>query len=291
MVSRRNFLGTSTALLSTGLEARSLPLTQKPPSITKAILVSMLPKELSYLDRFRLAVEIGFKEVEMRTVSNHMEAISIKKAADKAGIRIHSVMNQAHWQYPLSSPKALDVEMSMRGMQISLHQAKLYDADTVLLVPAVVRSDTTYEQAWERSQEKIRQLIPLAEKLNIIIAIEEVWNKFLLTARDFVQFIDEFNHPLIQAYLDVGNMVHYGVPQHWIREVGKRIVKVHLKDYSRRSRQFVNLGEGDVDWKGVRKAFSEIGYAGTATVELKAGNRNYLEDVSVRVNRLLELAG
>ena len=86
-------------------------------------------------------------------------------------------------------------------------------------------------------------------------------------------------------------MVHYGVPQHWIREVGKRIVKVHLKDYSRRSRQFVNLGEGDVDWKGVRKAFSEIGYAGTATVELKAGNRNYLEDVSVSVNRLLELAG
>ena len=72
MVSRRNFLGTSTALLSTGLDARSLPLTQKPPSITKAILVSMLPKELSYLDRFRLAVEIGFKEVEMRTVSNHM---------------------------------------------------------------------------------------------------------------------------------------------------------------------------------------------------------------------------
>ena len=289
MISRRSFLGASTALLSTDVEARSLPLAQKSPSITKAILISMLPKELPYFDRFKLAIEVGFKEIEMQTVSNDREAISIKEAADQAGIRIHSVMNQAHWQYPLSSPNALEVEMSMRGMQTSLRQAKLYDADTVLLVPAVVRSDTTYEQAWERSQKKIRQLIPLAEKLNIIIAIEEVWNKFLLTAEDFVQFIDEFNHPLIQAYVDVGNMVHYGIPQHWIRKVGKRIVKIHLKDYSRRSRQFVNLGEGDVDWKEVRKAFSEIGYTGTATVELKAGNRNYLEDVSDRVNQLLGL--
>ena len=291
MISRRDFLGTSATLLPATAALQSPTVVQDSVSITKAVLISMLPKELSYFERFKLAVEIGFKEVEAQTVESNAEATKIKKAADRAGLRIHSVMNQAHWKYPLSSPDAFEVEKGILGMQASLYQAKLYDADAVLLVPAVVRSDTTYEQAWERSQEKIRQLIPLAEKLNIIIAIEEVWNKFLLTARDFVQFIDEFNHPLIQAYLDVGNMVHYGVPQHWIRKVGKRIVQVHLKDYSRQSRQFVNLGEGDVDWKEVRKAFSEIGYAGTATVELKAGNRNYLEDVSVRVNRLLELAG
>ena len=291
MISRRDFLGVSAALLpAIAVEPRSAG-AQQSASITKAVLISMLPKEWSYLDRFKLAVDIGFKEMEVRTVDGDEEAVKIKKAADKAGLRIHSVMNQAHWRYPLSSPDRQEVETSMRGMQASLQQAKFYGADAVLLVPAVVRDDTTYEQAWERSQKQIRDLIPPAERLDVIIAIEEVWNKFLLTARDFVQYIDEFEHPLIQAYVDVGNMVHYGVPQHWIRQVGKRIVKVHLKDYVRQTRQFVNLGEGDVNWEEVRKAFADVGYTGAATVELKAGDRAYLADVSRRVDRLLGLAG
>ena len=291
MISRRDFLGTSAVLLPVAAATPHAPAAQGPASITKAVLISMLPKELSYLERFKLAVDIGFKEMEVQTVDSDEEAAKIKNAADRAGLRIHSLMNQAHWRYPLSSPDAQEVETSMRGMRTSLHQAKLYGADAVLLVPAVVRGDTTYEQAWERSQKQIRELVPLAEKLDVIIAIEEVWNKFLLTARDFVQYIDEFEHPLIQAYVDVGNMVHYGVPQHWIRKVGKRIAKVHLKDYVRQTRQFVNLGEGDVNWEEVRKAFAEVGYTGAATVELKAGNRDYLADVSRRVDRLLGLSG
>ena len=290
MISRRDFLGTSAALLPAVAAAPDSASAQESASITKAILISMLPKELPYLDRFKLAVDIGFKEMEVQTVDSDDEAAKIKNAADKAGLRIHSVMNQAHWSYPLSSPNPQEVATSMLGMQASLQQAKFYGADAVLLVPAVVRDDTTYEQAWVRSQEQIRALIPLAERVDVIIAIEEVWNKFLLTARDFVQYIDEFEHPLIQGYVDVGNMVHYGVPQHWIRQVGKRIVKVHLKDYVRRTRQFVNLGDGDINWEEVRKAFADVGYTGTATVELKAGDRAYLEDVSRRVNRLLGLA-
>ena len=110
-----------------------------------------------------------------------------------------------------------------------------------------------------------------------------------MTPRDFARYIDEFNHPLVKAYFDVGNIVHYGVPEHWIRAAGERIVKVHLKDYSRQ-KGFVNLGEGDVDWPEVRKAFAEIGYAGEATVELRGGDREYLADVGRRVDRLLGLS-
>ena len=154
-------------------------------------------------------------------------------------------------------------------------------------MPAVVRDDTTYEQAWERSSKQIRILIPEAEKLGITIAIEEVWNKFLLTARDFNQFIDDFESTVVQAYFDVGNIVHYGVPQHWIRQLGKRIVRVHLKDYIRQTRQFVNLGDGDVNWPAVRGALTDIGYTGPATLEIKGGDRSYLEEVSDRVDRLL----
>lgn len=257
--------------------------------IERAILISMLPEDLSYLDRFKLAVDIGFRSMEARTVEDDAEAERIKDAADQAGLRIHSVMNMSHWRDPLSSPDPAQVEACVRGIRASMRQARLYGADTVLLVPAVVRADTTYEQAWERSQQQIRKLIPEAEANGVIIAIENVWNKFLLTPRDFARYIDEFNHPLVKAYFDVGNIVHYGVPEHWIRAAGERIVKVHLKDYSRQ-KGFVNLGEGDVDWPEVRKAFAEIGYAGEATVELRGGDREYLADVGRRVDRLLGLS-
>lgn len=255
--------------------------------VQKSILISMLPGELSYLDRFKLAVDVGFNLMEVRSLQDNVEAARIKDAADKAGLRIHSVMNGIHWRYPLSSPIASEVEASMAGMRRSLRQAKLYGAGVVLLVPAVVRGDTTYEQAWERSSKQIRILVPEAEKLGITIAVEEVWNKFLLTARDFNQFIDQFESPVVRAYFDVGNIVHYGVPQHWIRQLGKRIVRVHLKDYVWQTRQFVNLGEGDVNWPAVRGALSDIGYTGPATLEIKGGDRSYLQDVSARVDRLL----
>ncbi len=254
----------------------------------RAVIDSMLPKELPLLDRFKLALDTGFTAMEVRTVEDHSEAEKIHDAAQKAGLRIHSVMNQTHWQYPLSSPDPADVEACVAGIRASLRQAELYGADAVLLVPAVVRSDTTYEQAWDRSQREIRKLIPLAEKHDVVIAIEEVWNKFLLTARDFRQFIDEFNHPMIRAYFDVGNIVHYAVPEHWIHELGSRIVKVHLKDYSRRD-GFVNLGDGDVDWPAVKKAFADVGYNAEATVELRGGDRDYLMDLGQRVDRLLGL--
>ena len=278
---RRDWMMTAAAALAAPLGADS-------HKIERAVIDSMLPKDLPLVDRFKVAVETGFTAMEVRAVTDHAEAERINDAAQAAGLRIHSVMNQTHWRHPLSSPDPADVEACVEGVRASLRQAELYGADTVLLVPAVVRSDTTYEQAWERSQREIRKLIPLAEKHDVMIAVEEVWNRFLLTARDFRQFIDEFNHPMIRAYFDVGNVVHYAVPEHWIHELGSRIVKVHLKDYSRRD-GFVNLGDGDVDWPAVREAFAAVGYNAEATVELRGGDREYFVDLGLRVDRLLGL--
>ena len=123
----------------------------------------------------------------------------------------------------------------------------------------------------------------------MVIAIEEVWNKFLLSPLEMATYIDEFKSPWIKAWFDVGNVLLYGYPQDWIRTLGKSIVKVHLKDFKRKEDGYawVNLGEGDVEWREVRKAFDEIGYAGSATVELDGGDEAYLRDVSRRVDRLV----
>jgi len=250
----------------------------------------MLPKEMSLPDRFRMARDVGFEEIEIPTTPDAQEAEEMKKAAERAKLCIHSVMNQAHWNYPLSSSDPAVVAESMKGMETSLRNAHLWGAETVLLVPAVVNPQTSYKDAWVRSQRQIRKLLPLAEKLKVIIAIEEVWNKFLLSPLEFARYVDEFESPWVRAYLDVGNMVLYGYPQDWIRTLGKRTVKLHLKDFRFRKRQaeFVPLREGDIDWKEVHKALTETGYSGSATVELSGGDEAYLREVSRRVDLILE---
>jgi L-ribulose-5-phosphate 3-epimerase len=303
--SRREFLkSTVTTACSAGLTAwgfgEVLPVSPashsmftSPPSaplpIKKGVLLDMLPAKLSYADRMKMARDVGFEVIQAPTMPDQGEAEEIKKAADAANVRIDSVMNMDHWKYPLSSADAAVVEKSLAGMRISLHNAKLWGADAVLLVPAVVNPQTSYRDAWTRSQKEIRKLLPLAQELKVVIAIEEVWNKFLLSPLEMAAYVSEFKSPWIQAWFDVGNVLLWGYPQDWIRTLGKSIVKVHLKDFKRKEDgyEWVNLGDGDVDWPAVREAFHEIGYAGSAITELKAGDEAYLRDVSRRVDRLV----
>jgi len=294
--SRRQFLkSTSTAACAAAIASTfgetvfaSMRSSESLP-IKKGILLDMLPANLSCAERLKLAREIGFEVLQAPTEPDERKAEELRKAADGAQIRIDSVMNMDHWKYPLSSSDPAVVEKSLAGMRTSLHNAKLWGSDVVLLVPAVMDPKTSYRDAWMRSQREIRKLLPLAEELKVVIALEEVWNRFLLSPLEMASYIDEFQSPWVKAWFDVGNVVLYGYPQDWIRTLGPRIVKVHLKDFKRNKDGYawVNLGDGDIDWPAVRDAFAAIHYTGSATVELPAGDEAYLRDISSRVDRLL----
>jgi L-ribulose-5-phosphate 3-epimerase len=281
-MNRRAFLAASASLPAAFAAQGRLP-------IRKALYAGMLPRDLSYADRFKLVRDTGFEAVECDTAPEQRVAEEIKKAAETAGIRIHSVMNQAHWKFPLSSSDPQVVAESVKGMETSLRNAKFWGADTVLLVPAVVDPETGYRNAMERSQRNIRGLLPLARELKVIIGIENVWNKFLLSPVEFAAYVDSFKSPYVRAYFDVGNILLYGYPQDWIRTLGKRIVKLHLKDFSFRKNvaAFVALREGDLDWPAIYKSLAEIGFSGTATCELPGGDEAYLREVGRRVDRIL----
>jgi hexulose-6-phosphate isomerase len=176
-------------------------------------------------------------------------------------------------------------------METSMQNAHLWGAETVLLVPAVVNPKTSYKDAWTRSVAEIKRMLPMAEKLKVIIAVEEVWNKFLLSPLEFANYVDQFQSPWVRAYFDVGNVVISGYPQDWIRTLNKRIAKLHLKDFrfaNRKTAEFVPLREGEINWKEVHDALAEIGYHGTATVELPAGDEAYLREVSHRFDLILQ---
>ena len=290
-IDRRGFLESAAALAAVAA-LRPRPAAAAAGGMKKAVYISMLPKELGYRERFQMALDVGFEGIEIGTIADPAEAAQIKEAATKTGLVIHSVMNADHWKYPLSSADPAVVAKSVAGMETSLRNAKLWGCDSVLLVPAVVNPQTSYQDAWTRSQKVVKErLLPLATELKVVIGMEEVWNKFLLSPLEMARYVDEFASPYVKAYLDVGNMLFYGFPQDWIRTLGKRIDRVHLKDFmvdhEKDQILWKNLGEGAVDWPEVRKAFAEIGYEGWVTAELEGGDAAYLKDVAARIDRFL----
>ncbi len=296
--SRRRFLHTAAAIpFAAGAvvsAAEQSPATSSPAAATaakRAVLISMLPAG-PFADRFAAAKTAGFEAIEMQTLTDPAEVEAARAASAATGMAIHSVMNAEHWRSPLSSADPAVVAKSVAGMETSLRNAKVWGAGVVLLVPAVVDPQTSYKDAWTRSQRVIKEhLLPLAAELKVVIAVEEVWNRFLLSPLEMARYVDEFDSPWVKAYFDVGNVVLYGYPQDWIRTLGPRIVRVHLKDFSmdrgKGTFAWKNLGEGDIDWPAVRQAFADIGYVGYMTTELPGGDAAYLADVSARVTRWL----
>jgi L-ribulose-5-phosphate 3-epimerase len=291
-IQRRSFLQ-SAAMLSAVAAFKSRNAPAAAGGLKKSLVIYMLPKELSYLDRFKLARDVGFEGIEAQTIEDPKVADEIKAASEKSGLKIHSVMNMAHWEYPVSSSNPDDVNKSVAGMEASIRNAKLWGAETVLLVPAVVNAKVRYQEAYDRSRKVISErILPKAAEAKIIVAVEEVWNKFLLSPMEFAAYVDSFKSPWLKAYFDVGNVLLYGYPQDWIRTLGKRIVRVHIKDFQwdgdHDQFHWKNIGEGDLDWQEVRKALAEVGYEGYVSCEIEPGNAVYLKDVSGRMSRFID---
>jgi len=243
----------------------------------------------SPLAAFQLLKEAGFEGVELIS-PNAMDSNEVLRARDQTGLVIHGVSGSRHWRDTLSDPDPAVVARGMAAIRQEFADCKAYGGTTVLVVPAVVTKKVGYRDAYRRSQENIRKLIPDAEQHGVKIAIEEVWNKFLLSPVEFARYIDEFESPWVGAYFDVGNVVEFGYPEEWIRELGKRILKVHIKEYAKRKRFEYPLGEGEIDWGAVRSALFETGYNGWVTAEVGLGSLEAMKDVVRRMNELLQLA-
>ncbi|UCC99026.1 MAG: sugar phosphate isomerase/epimerase, partial [Phycisphaerales bacterium] len=233
---RRDFLRyAATAAVGAALVGQSCvgQARQNDPRLRKALQFRMLPKNLSDAAKFKLAKKCGFEGVEGTPMEDLAAARELGRLAREAGTPIHSIV-YGGWNAPFSDPDPKVIDKGLAGMETALRSAKALGADTVLLVPAVLNEDVGYGQAYKRSQEHIRKLLPLAEQLRVVIAVENVWNKFLLSPLEFARYVDEFESPWLRAYFDVGNVIIYGYAQDWIRTLGKRIVKIHLKDFKRK---------------------------------------------------------
>ena len=264
------------------------------PAIKKAVKIGMVKAGKTLIEKFKLLKDLGYDGVELNAPSGlkHDEVLA---AIDKTGLPVHGVVNSVHWRQTLSHENPKVRAAGLKGLMTALRDAKAYKATSVLLVPAVVNKTVSYKDAYIRSQAEIRKALPLAKELGISILFENVWNNFLLSPLEMARYIDEFESDLVGAYFDVGNVVRFGWPEHWILALGKRIRKLDIKEYSRKLQNSkgpragfrVKIGDGDCDWPAVMRALARIGYSGWATAEVAGGDRKRLKEIAERMDRAL----
>jgi len=294
-VDRRDFLKASCAVASATFASQVALATAADTGerrLKKAVKLSMVTGSATVVEKFKMLKELGFEGIDVDQRVDHED---VRKAREESGLIVHGVVDYDHWKLPLSHPDPKIRAAGLETLKTSLRDAREYGGTTVLLVVGIVNREISYADAYARSQEEIRKALPLAAELGIKIAFENVWNMFLLSPLEFARYIDEFDSPWVGAYFDIGNVVNYGWPEQWIRILGKRIFKVDVKEYSRKLRDekgpgagfAAELGDGDVDWPAVLAALDEVGYRGWGTAEVRGGDRERLQEISRRMDRIL----
>jgi len=258
----------------------------------------MVGVEGSLRDKFMLLAELGFDGIELDS-PNDLDPDEVLRARDDSGLAIPGVVDSVHWKWTLGDPDPEVRAKGREGLETALRDCKTYGGTTVLLVPGLVNESMSYEQVYERSRTEIARVLPLAEELEIQIAFENVWNHFLLSPMEAAAYVDSFHSPWVGWYLDVGNVINYGWPEQWVRILGPRLLKLDIKEFSRKMRNDeglwkgfdVKLGEGDCNWPAVRKALTEIEYTGWASAEVSGGDEDRLREISRRMDQVLAIGG
>jgi hexulose-6-phosphate isomerase len=303
-LNRREFLGTATRAVAVAAagpllaasELRAFGATTDSRKGRKAIMWGTVGVKGSVLEKMQAVKAAGFDGAEM---NSHMDRDEVLKAREATGLLIPSVCNSVHWSKPLSDPDPAVRAEGLEALKVSLEDAKAYGADSLLLVPGVVNDKVSYTDCWDRSIAEIRKAVPLAEKLGVRIAIENVWNNFLLSPMEAARYVDEFKSPMVGWHFDTGNILIYGWPEQWIRILGQRSSKVHFKEFSKKKcdnegrwKGFnVPFLEGDNNWPEIVKALQGIGYTDWFITEQGGGGTpEGLKDLAARVDKILALA-
>jgi hexulose-6-phosphate isomerase len=286
-LNRRDFIKVgSSAVASAALGSLGLAADAKKRSIQKAIMYATIGYKGTVLEKFKAVKEAGFAGVEPMS---HMKQDEVLKALEDTGLKAASVCCDTHWSKPLSHPDDKVRQEGLEGLQQALKDAKRYGATSVLLVPGRVTKDVSYDDCFKRSVAEIKKAVPLAGELGVKIAIENVWNDFIVKPDQAKQFLDAIDSPHVGWHFDIGNVLRYGKPEEWIPMLSKRILKLHIKEYSQFKKFDVKFFEGDNNWPAIMKALDDVGYEGWGISEQpgrQSADAAALKDLGERMDKI-----
>jgi hexulose-6-phosphate isomerase len=262
--------------------------------IYKSLKIGMVTGSASLTDKFKLLKDVGFDGVEMD--SPGMNVSETQKAMADSGLPVDGTVCSSHWGVRHSDKDPAVRAKALADLQKALRDTHEVGGNSVLLVPGLGK-DGTEREVWDRAVANIRLALPLAARLGVYIAIENVWNQFLYqhdgpdnqSADKMRDFIDALNSPWVGVQFDIGNHQKYGKPAEWIRTLGRRVVKLDVKDWGKKA-GWAKIGQGDVDWPALRQALLDIGYSGWAAAEVAGGGRNQLQEVREQMDQVFALA-
>jgi len=278
------------------------------PQYRKGFWCMGFPKTMPYVECFRQLRNAGFEGFDIQ-LGDEIKLSSpldqVKRLADdarKAGVTIVSMyVADGLNANPLNDPSPDVRAKGVAAIEKAIEIATYLDRCPLLLIPGRLGSGARfqmgYQDTWDRSTAELRKVIPRAAEARVVIGPENSWSKFLLSPIEMRNFVDQFNSPWVKVHFDVANPMQYGYPQDWIMTLGQRIARVHLKDYklSARSEQgrFVDLLEGDVDWKEVMACLGKTGYSGFLSVEAAQDPKDpdRLLKISRAADKILAMAG
>lgn len=290
---RRDFLISSTAAIAAGTFVSSCSVADEPQRArsNKDLIYSAYKggkignNKEEMIATLTAAKKLGFDGIEGQAIP---DVPALKEAIKETDFPVSGLVDAIHWKIRLSDPDPKVREQGKVGLEAAIRDAYELRSSSVLLVPGKVGGkDETHDDVWKRSIIEIRKVIPLASRLGIQILIENVWNGFCETPEELRDYIDEIDNPWVGVHFDIGNVRKFSPPEDWIRMLGKRVVKLDVKDWGKKN-GFCRLGEGDVDWPEVRKALKETRFSGWATREGQSRD-NGLEDTIALVDKYLDL--
>ncbi len=280
----------------------------------KSITLRAFPTGLTTRQCLELARQAGYHGVELNLElgleytldSTQAELAELRRQVAEVGLQVSSVYSRQQWLHPITSQNPETRRRGQAVIEQLVIAAACVGAEAVLVLPGAVDNSlfaaepeiVPYDVAYRNALGTVQAASAVAAQHSITLALENVWGKFLLSPLEFSRFIDDADSQWVGAYFDVGNVLRTGFPEHWIPILGRRLKRVHFKDFRRSVDTlggFVNLLEGDVNWPAVRQALADIGYNSWVTVEVLPPYRYHPErliyETSASLDAILGLVG